>query len=326
MHSTVRPHRRTGSHRRAGSWPGGLLSALAVCGTFAALVSSPLGAQTVLPRATQLPASTRAMALGDSYQPGSGHADAIFYHPALLERASGFGLAWQRWSTESSAAAASAAVDWLGGTVGIGLRSLQFGVSDLLFDGSRPDDLFETGSVPVSERIATLGYSRDFYLGLDVGVTLDLVDQRVGPDVHGVALFDVGLSGEVGDVIVALSAQDIGDKPIVDTGAEPARYTLGVGNYGQPVGPLDLGFAAHLGLDQEEELTYGGGVEVGYWPIQGRTFVARLGFQDVPDGSEANPVTLGFAFWGDDITVEWAFRPMGDADEGGTHRFGLRWR
>lgn len=325
MHPRTRLHRRTGSRRRCPVRSPGVLSGLVVCGIAAAVVSDPLGAQTVLPHAAQLPASTRAMALGDSYQPGSGHADAIFYHPALLERASGFGLDWQRWSTESSAAAASAAVDWLGGTVGVGLRSLQYGAPDLLIEQPLPDDLFESG-VPVSERIATLGYSRDFYFGLDVGVTMDLVDQRLGSDVHGVALFDVGIARDVGEVIVALSAQGIGEKPIFDTGDEPARYTLGAGNYGRPVGPLDVGFAAHLSLDDEEDLSYGGGIEVGYWPIQGRTFVARLGIQDVPDGSEASPVTMGLAFWGDDITVEWAFRPVGDVDEGGTHRFGLRWR
>ena len=72
--------------------------------------------------------------------------------------------------------------------------------------------------------------------------------------------------------------------------------------------------------------TLGGGVELGYYPIQGRTFVARLGFQDVPEDSEAAPVTMGFAFWADDLTIEWAFRPVSDADEGGTHRFGVRWR
>lgn len=286
-------------------------------------------AQTPLPRATPLPASTRAMALGDSYQPGSGHADAIFYHPALLSRASGFGLDWQRWGPESSAAAASAAVSWFGGEVGIGLRSLQYSVptgDDPLEIPDTQDGLFQVGATPVSERIATVGYSRGAVADFDVGVTVDLVDQRVGNQQHSVMLFDIGISREVGDIVVALSAQDIGEKPIVDSGAEPASYTLGLGDYGRPVGPLDLGLAAHLGLDHDEGLVYGGGVEIGYWPIQGRTFVARVGFQDVPEESEASPATMGFAFWGDDITVEWAFRPFSGADEGGTHRFGLRWR
>lgn len=298
-----------------------------------ALGPAALSAQTagVLPKTTQLPASTRAMALGDSYQPGSGHADAIFYHPALLSGAGGFGLDVQRWSAEGTAAAASAAMQWLGGTVGIGLRSLQYGAfgSGSLASPTGQDHLFLAGPVPVSERIATLAYARGlpfFDLGIDLGVSVDLVDERVGPSSHRVALFDVSLAREVGPVEVAMSAHDIGEKPVFDAGDEPALVTLGVGGYGRQVGPLDVGVAGHVALDQQEEARYGAGIEVGYWPIQGRTFVARFGFQDVPDGSDASHFTTGFAFWGDDVTVEWAFRPVSDEDEGGTHRFGVRWR
>lgn len=282
----------------------------------------------VLPQATHLPASTRAMALGDSYQAGSGHADAIFYHPALLSRASGFGLDWQRWSAEGSAAAASAAMSWLGGSVGVGLRSLQHGAagSGSLAAPHMQDVFFVPGPTPVSERIVTLGYSRDFLLGLDLGVAVDLVDERVGSATHAVTLFDVGVSGEIGPLVAALTVHDIGEKPLLDTGDEPARYSLGIGQYGRPVGPFDVGVAGHLGLDHDEELSWGAGVEIGYWPIQGRTFVARLGVQDVPDGSEVSHFTTGFAFWGDDLTLEWAFRPVSGADDGGTHRFGVRFR
>lgn len=299
----------------------------------AALAPATLTAQTggVLPKATQLSGSTRAMALGDSYQPGSGHADAIFYHPALLAGAGGFGLDAQRWSGEGSAAAASAAVQWLGGTIGIGLRSLQYGAfgTAALAAPAGQDHLFLAGPVPVSERIATLAYARAlpfFDLDIDLGVSVDLVDERVGPSSHRVTLFDVGLAREVGPVELALTAHDVGEKPIFDAGDEPALVTLGVGGYGRQVGPVDVGVAGHVGLDREEEVRYGAGVEVGYWPVQGRTFVARFGFQDVPDGSDASHFTTGFAFWGDDVTVEWAFRPVSDEDEGGTHRFGVRWR
>ena len=76
----------------------------------------------------------------------------------------------------------------------------------------------------------------------------------------------------------------------------------------------------------EDRTTISGGLEIGYWPIRGRTFVARVGFQDPPAGSGLSPVSLGFAFWGDDITVEWAFRAYDGTESSGTHRFGLRWR
>lgn len=295
-----------------------------------ALGAGPAAAQSagILPQANRLPASTRAMALGDAYQTGSGHADAVFYHPALLERSSGFGLDWQRWSSESSAAAASAAIEWFGGGVGLGLRSLQYSVvdDDLAAPGGQ-DHLFGVGSVPVSERVASLGYARTLpWLGLDVGVVVDLVDERVGTTQNTVTLFDIGLARDVGPVTVALTAHDVGRKPIVDVDDAPAQWTVGVGGYGRQVGPLDVGLAAQAGLDHEEELSWGGGVEIGYWPIQGRTFVARVGVQDAPESGDLGHLTTGFAFWGDDITVEWAFRPVSGADEGGTHRFGVRFR
>ena len=279
-----------------------------------------------LPRLTQLPASTRAMALGNSYVMDAGHADAIFYHPALLTGADGFGLDVQRWGAGSSAAAASAAFQWLGGGVGIGLRTLQYGVSSA--DEAAPagqDHLFDIGAEPVSERMATVAYARETLFDVDLGVSVSLVDERVGSTRHGVALFDVSAARGIGPITLALTAHDIGDKPVLDTGREPSRITLGAGDYGRPVGIFDIGYAANVGL-QDDELTFGGGIEVGYWPIQGRTFVARVGFQDVPDGSDASPVTTGFAFWGDDVTIEWAFRPFSGGDEGGSHRFGLRWR
>ena len=99
---------------------------------------------------------------------------------------------------------------------------------------------------------------------------------------------------------------------------------LGAGAYGRQLGPLDVGLAGHLSYASEETV-YGGGLELGYWPISGRTFVARIGVQNAPEGSAADPFTFGFAFWGDDLVLEWAYQGFGDLDVG-THRFGVRWR
>jgi len=274
------------------------------------------------PRLRTLPASTRAMALGGAYMMNAGHADVLFYHPALLVGASGFGLDVQRWGGEGSAASASAAVAWLGGSVGIGLQTLQAGVPGLATP--RQDDLFTLGPAPVSERIATVGYARRLF-GLQVGVAGKLVDERLHSARSSTVLVDVGVAREVGPLTVGLTVQDLGNDPFEDDGDQaPARLVLGAGAYGRQVGPLDMGFTASLTHSADETLA-GAGVEVGYWPINGRTFVARAGVQKVPDGSEADPFTFGFAFWGDDLVLEWAYQGFGDLDEA-THRFGVRWR
>lgn len=301
------------------------------CGAIVALtlLAAPAASQVagVHPQAPQLPGSVRAMALGDSYVMNSGHADAVFYHPSLLTGARGFGLETQRWGAASSSAAVSAAMAAFGGGIGVGLRTLQYSSlgSGPLAAPARQDHLFDLASVPVSERIATIGYARSAFADIDVGVAVNLIDERVGARRQSVAVFDVGASREAGPFVIGITATNIGDKPILDTGAEPTRVVLGAGSYGRPVGIFDLGVSAHVGA-ADGDPTWGGGVEVGYWPIQGRTFVARVGVQDVPDGSNAKPVTTGFAFWADDFTIEWAFRPFSSADEGGTHRFGVRWR
>lgn len=265
--------------------------------------------------------------MGDSYPMSSGHSDAIFYHPALVASASGFGLETQRWGSNSSSMALSAATQWFGGGTAFGLRTLQYSAfgSGAVAAPAGQDDLFGFGSVPVSERVATVAHAREMF-GLDLGVALDLVDERVGTARQSVALLDVSAATEVGPLDVAFTVHDIGGKPVIDDGARPAKYVLGAGTYGRPTGIFDLGFAAHVGLD-DDDILFGGGVELGYWPIQGRTFVARAGFQSTPEGSDAKPVTFGFAFWGDDITVEWAWRPYpGDGNEGGSHRFAFRLR
>ena len=295
---------------------------------FALLLSpSSATAQTpgALPQVLELPASTRAMALGDAYMMDAGHADAIFYHPALLTGASGFGLDVQRWGSTSSATAASAATQWLGGGVGIGLLTLQYGAP-----GTRgaaapggQDHLFENGDVPVSERVAVVGYARELF-GIDVGVAGKLVEERVGGDQDTEAMVDLSLSTDVGPLTIGLTAQDWGKEPIVETGrAQPTRLVLGAGAYGQEVGIFDVGLAGAVSYT-EDQTTVSGGIEVGYWPVRGRTFVARAGIRQVPEG-EGSPFSFGFAFWGDDVVLEWAYRPFGELDSG-THRFGVRWR
>lgn len=294
-----------------------------------ATLLSPLSvvAQTAgaLPQVLELPASTRAMALGDAYMMNARHSDVLFYHPALLTGASGFGLDVQRWGSESSSTAASAAMQWLGGGIGIGLLTLQYGAP-----GERgaaapggQDHLFESGDVPVSERVAVVGYAREVF-GIDVGVAGKLVEERVGGDQDTEAMVDLSLSTEVGPLTVGLTARDWGREPIVETGgAQPSRLVLGAGAYGQQVGIFDVGLTGALSYS-EDQTVVSGGVEVGYWPIRGRTFVARAGIRQVPEG-DGSPFSFGFAFWGDNMVLEWAYRPFGEI-EAGTHRFGMRWR
>lgn len=291
--------------------------------------ASPLRAQTSgrAPRVLQLPSSTRAMALGDAFMMNSRHADAVFYHPALIRQASGFGLDVQTWSGEASAASASAAVGWFGGGVAIGLQTLQYGAPAGPVEAypTGHDVLFDVGPSPTSERVASLGFAHAL-LGVDVGMTGKLVEQRIAGERDATAAVDVGLATDVGPFTVGLSARNLGpDMEFADgTASLPRQVTLGAGAYGRPVGPFDLGVTGAVTYESEEVVP-GAGLELGYWPVNGRTFVARVGARRVPEG-DASPFTFGFAFWGDDLVLEWAYQPFGGELDEATHRFGVRWR
>lgn len=285
------------------------------------------------PRVLSLPASARAMALGGAYMMNANHADALFHHPALLASATGIGLDVQRWNGTGTSAAASAATGWLGGGIGIGLQVLTAGLperGDEAAAGARPpgtspqDDLVTHGPVPLSEQVATLGYARRFF-GVQFGVTGKLVDLRLDGARSSTLLADVGAARALGPVTVGLTVRDLGNDPFeTDGNFTPARVVLGVGSYGKQVGPLDVGFTGALSRSSDDTRV-GGGLEFGYWPISGRTFVARVGLQTTPEGSKADPVTFGFAFWGDRVVLEWAYQGFGEM-AAATHRFGVRWR
>ena len=296
---------------------------------YCVLFTANVAAQTAgaLPRVFELPASTRAMALGDAYMMNARHADALFYHPALLAGASGFGLDLQRWGANSSSATVSAARQWLGGGIGVGLQTLQYGAPA---EGSAAtpggqDHLFATGASAVSERVATVGYAREL-LGIDIGVATKFVEERVGAARDAGLLFDFGIAADLGPVRAGLTYRNLGSdlSPGGSDMARPDGLTLGVGAYGEQVGILDVGFTGAVTYVGDQAIP-SGGVEVGYWPIRGRTFVARIGARRVPEG-DASPLSLGFAFWGDNITLEWAFQPVDVDGASGTHRFGVRWR
>ena len=308
----------------------GLLGVL----TFSQAISAQ--SHSVLPRTTTLPASTRAMALGDSYVLNSGNAAVLFYHPALLARATGFGGSLQRWGSASSAASMSGAFEFLGGTLGIGLRTLQYSTKseDELHAPIGQGHHFRSAGDRSYERTVSIGYGLELSGALSAGLAVDLLETRFESLQQNIMLIDFGISADLGPIGVGLTAHDIGNKPFHDVldepfedfGPRPSRIVLGAGAYGQQVGIFDVGLAANAGLDGQDSLTYGAGAEIGYYPVRGRTFVLRIGLQDVPQKSEMSSFTTGFAVWLDDLILEWAFRPVSSAPERGSHRFGISWR
>jgi len=281
-----------------------------------------------VPLILELPASTRAMAQGDAFAMAGRSPDAVFYHPALLQGASGFGLEVQTWGSGASAAAASAAMAWYGGTVAIGLQTLQYGapVADVRALPGGQDALFQLGPVPSSERVASVGFGWRM-LGVRVGLVGKLVEEHISDERDATGAVDVGTASSLGPLTVALSVQNLGPDMGFASGTAPLprRVTLGVGGYSRPVGPLDVGFSgAAVTRRADGKVVVGAGLDVGYWPIIGRTFIARVGVRSVPEGG-GSPVTFGFAYQGDNLVLQTAYERFADLDEA-TWRFGVGWR
>jgi hypothetical protein len=102
----------------------------------------------------------------------------------------------------------------------------------------------------------------------------------------------------------------------------PDRVTLSVAFEPEPVGPFDMRAVGAVARRTDGEIIPAGGVDIRFWPVQGRTFIGRIGLQRVPHGP-AKPLSFGLAFWGDAFAVEYAFR---NYDEASAHRIGVRWR
>jgi hypothetical protein len=274
------------------------------------------------PVVVELLPGARALALGMAPQVGSNDPDLAWAHPALVQDLQGVQGSYTRFGSAAAAYTLSAATDWLGGGVAVTLHSLEYGRPSGTSPGERTiglDDLFGEAGIEeaVGEMAASATYGRTVG-GFQVGVTGRIFTQRYGAERVSGQSVDLGLARQVGPVQVALSGRNLGNYERL-----PQEVVLGAGAYGQPLGPLDLGAAAQVRYRDDGELELGGGVEFGYWPVRGRTFVGRVGVRSVREG-EASPVTFGGSFWGDSLVLDYAFQPMDGLD--GIHRLSIGFR
>lgn len=291
------------------------------------------------PIVLELPASTRALALGDAFQLASRDADVVFYHPGRLGRAQGISASYQRFYTKGTLASFSAGTSWFGGGVAVGLQQLSYEEdydqegSQFSLDSTQPpygspyDEglLREEGGLGVSETVLSMGYGKTI-MGLEAGIVGKLVERRKGSGKAGTAAVDLGVSTDSGPFTMAFSVQNLG--PAMTLGGQeidlPTRFILGASSESAQVGPLDVALTAALNYRLDADVVPGIGLEVGYWPVNGRTFVGRVGYRYRSDEFTAIPVTFGGAFYGDDLVLEYAFQGFDEGDP--SHRFSIGWR
>ncbi len=291
------------------------------------VAAAPCAAQSdgSAPLVLELPASTRALGLGGAFVLSVIDNDAVFYNPGLLDAARGAGLAVQRYRSSSTLGALSAATEWFGGGLALGVQVLSYGAAGPTLDDIPEDanELLSGGSNGASELVGSLGYGREI-LGFRVGIVGKAIDQRLGSERDATVAVDVGVVRNLWGVTLGASAQNLGwglriggdDLPL------PSRITVGASTGSHPVGPLDLIVSTSVSRRRDGEIIPAGGVEIAWWPIVGRTFMGRVGARRVP-GDGASPLTFGLGFRADDLTIEYAWEGF-DAP-GAAHRLGVRW-
>lgn len=285
------------------------------------------------PLILELPASTRALSLGNAFALGFRDSDAVFYHPGLLGRAQGFGASLQRFSANGTLVGFSAAQSWFGGGVALGIQQLSYEaplrpemtVQHLLDLSADEATLRNEGQAGVSELVVSAGYGKTLW-GIQMGVVGKLVEGRYGTRKAGSAALDLGVAASPGPVTLGISVQNLGPALVIAGGeiSLPTRFILGASSRSAPAGPLDISASTAVIYRLEGDAVPSVGLEVGYWPVNGRTFVGRVGYRHRPDDYTATPFTFGGAFMGDDIILEYAFQGFDRGDP--SHRFSIGWR
>ena len=293
------------------------------CVAGAVLVTSTGQAQA--PLVLTVPASTRALGIGDAYVALGAEPDAIFYNPAQIVPARGLGVGAQRHGDASTVFTASAASVLAPGTMGLGVQLLDQSTTAASYGalaraGGR--SLFERGPQIATGAVATVAYARTI-LGFRVGAAGKIVHQQFANRRDATPAFDVGIA-RGSTYQIALAGRHLGHGVSLGgpTVALPREVALGGAIPRREVGPLDLAAGLSIAMRADGSLNGGGGTEWSYNPLDGFTFAARIGYRAV-EGDESH-LTLGAGFVGERFNLDYAFQASDG--ESAAHRIGVRWR
>ncbi len=294
----------------------------------AALLCAPGAAAAVAqeaPLLLRLPASARALGMGGVLPPGRGDAAALFYHPAFLRDATGIAGGMQWLGPDTLVVDAAGAMEWLGGAVGIGVRSVSYTGETGACDNVCVQLLRR---VPVSERTAQVAVAHTVK-GLRLALAGTYLEQRRDLARGSTWAADASLGAAAGPMRIGLTAQNLGPDMGMGSGGATVplnrRLLLGVAAVGPAnLGPLDILPAAQLAWERGARFSPAAGLELGYWPVVGRTFYLRAGARRTDSALRRRPFTAGAGFAGDRIGLDYALEPL----EGGgaAHHIGIRWR
>jgi len=288
------------------------------------LIATPVAqGQSVAPTVLQLPASARALGIGDVFIAGRG-SDVMFYNPAMIALVPGLTASVQRYGSASTLGAVSSVFSVGSIAAGVGAQLLDYGAPS---PGGFRAVLAARGPVSSSSMAATLAVA-SLVKGVRIGLATKYVEERIGLARDGGAAFDVGAARDLfGRGTVGLAVQNLGSALNVD-GAKldlPMKATLGAVVSSPPLFTFfDLAATAAVTYRREGQWVPGGGLKLNYVPLDGWVLTGRVGARRVADGFGGKPLTLGAGLSFDRLSLDYAFHAL-DGPEA-THRLGLRLR
>ena len=277
------------------------------------------------PLALRLSGGTRAGGLGQAFVAGRG-AEVIFFNPAQLGILSGSTISLQRFGSAATLGSFSTAGPFGRLAFGAGVQYLDYQTPTAVSPFIRPADLPAGGPFNSMSLVATVAASR-VIKGIRVGAAAKYAQENVGGVRDGGLALDLGVAREVGRTTVALAIQNIGGgiEIVGERARLPTRVSAGVFSPSILLGPyFDLILALSVARERDGRIVPAGGAELFYQPVQGWTFVGRVGGRRVETGltSKESPVTLGGSFGLDRLWLDYAFQPSRGA--GASHRIGIR--
>ena len=284
-----------------------------------AVVASGTSAQTttVGPLALRLPASARALAMGNIAVAGRDD-DVIFYNPAQLAIARGTSMSFERMAPDVYGGTMSTVLRLGSGGLGIGVNFLEYRVQTGIYPVSR-DDILDPppGSVSGTSTLATLGFAQA-YRGFRIGASANYAVDEIGVDRFRNIVGDVGLARDFNRFTAALALQHLGasmkinaptafapsTNPLLTGGGikPPMKATLGLG-WVAPAGPLDLTATAAVSAMREGHLSPGIGGEASWSWLSGYAISARAGVRHPHEIGDAT-LTGGVGFVADRVALD----------------------
>ena len=301
--------------------------AFAALSSLALLAAPTLGAQPPAPLLVlRMPAGTRALALGGAAVAVT-DAEAVFNNPAQLTNGRGVAIGAQRWGAGASLVSAAVAIAASPGGLGFGVQHLDYTTTCDACAGEPTVEgaLGRRLAAPAATSVATLGFGRELD-GVRVGIAGKVAEQRL-PDVRAAAAaVDVGIAKQVGPVWLGLAAQNVGGALRLGPAGRwqlPRKTTVGAAVDFYPLGPLDVGASAAVAFEEGGEVVPGGGIEIGYSPLEGYSGALRAGVRRVV-GDDVGPLSLGAILTRDRFSLEYAYQAIEAPGE--LHRVGIRFR